>query len=103
MARQAVAGLLFVIDFRLSLFQAKQEMYQSSAARKLKPRKPANAEKPPARQEAFLVRRFSFGYYSKTATGAMAGMAGATSCKRLQLCNGVSLQFVMFSMFLSVS
>ena len=61
MARQAVAGWLFVIDFRVSLFQAKQEMYQSSAARKLKPRKPANAEKPPARPEAFLVRRFSFG------------------------------------------
>ena len=110
MARQAVAGWLFVIDFRVSLFQAKQEMYQSSAARKLKPRKPANAEKPPARPEAFLVRRFSFGYYSKTgsrlgviATGAMAGMTGATSCKRLQLFNGVLLQFVMFSMFLSVS
>ena len=67
MARQAVAGWHIVIDFRVSLFQAKQEMYQSSAAGKLKPRKPANAEKPPARPEAFLVRRFSSrGYYSKT-------------------------------------
>jgi len=67
MARQAVAGWHIVIDFRVSLSQAKQEMYQPSAARRLKPRKPADAEKPPARPEAFLVRRSSSrGYYSKT-------------------------------------
>ena len=67
MARQAVAGWHIVIDFRVSLSQAKQEMYQPSAARRLKARKPADAEKPPARPEAFLVRRSSSrGYYSKT-------------------------------------